>query len=63
MSKMTVEDFMSLFADGTFFEVESISDYASGDRFDITSQCPCLLKRVVKRVVAYENGGLWVTVL
>ncbi len=63
MSKMTVEDFMSLFDDGTFFEVESISDYASGDRFDIYRHGPCLLKRVVKKVVVSESGSVWVTVL
>jgi hypothetical protein len=60
---MTVEDFMSLFDDNTYFEVESVTDYASGDRVDISRHGPCLLKRVVKRVVVYENGSVWVTVL
>jgi hypothetical protein len=60
---MTVEDFMSLFDDNTYFEVESVTDYASGDRFEITHRGASLLKRIVKNVTVQEDGSVYVTVL
>ena len=60
---MTVQAFISLFNDNTFFEVESMNTYASGDRFEITHRGASLLKRIVKNVTVQEDGSVYVTVL
>lgn len=60
---MTVQAFITLFADNTFFEIESVTAYASGDRFDIIHRGASLLKRIVKNVTVQEDGSVYVTVL
>ena len=62
--KMTVEDFIKTFEDGTLFEIESRNEaFVCGDRFDVYRYGPCFLKRIVKSARLTSDGVVSVALL